>query len=70
MAGSDQWGLFFNPIYEAIMPACTHTSHFKGAATCQSNKSQCAQCLKINYSSVDLNFLGIVTEIFRVAYGI
>lgn len=44
----------------------TCTSHFREAATCKSNKSQRAQCLKINCSGVDLNFLGIVVEISRI----
>lgn len=70
MNGSVQQGLVFNPIYEDIMQAYTRTSHFREAATCKSNKSQCTQCLKTNHSSVDLNFLGIVAEISRVAYGI
>lgn len=58
-----QQGLVFNSVYEDIMPC---TSHFREAATCQTNKSQCAQCLKINRSSIELNFLGIVAEISRV----
>lgn len=70
MNGTVQQGLVFNPIYEDIMQAHIRTSHFQEAATCKSNKSQCTQRLKINHSSVDLNFLGIVAEISNVAYGI
>lgn len=67
MNGNVHQGLFFNPAYEDIM----HVNLILGMLQLASlNKSQCAQCLKINHSSVDFNFLGIVAEISRVIWGI